>query len=175
MRVERKVIERKDQLLVAIPAAVRDHLGVVGRATVYWHTTKKGAAMLTTSGRARAGRMRIYADCASCAKYRAELQRLRAGVRGAQAGDYSAAFAQGVQQGIKVVPIWRHELEQLRGDVHELRGLLASLVIALPRRRGPRRRTDVIPAPVLSPPSSPNPGGADTSGAKPPGVPLSAE
>lgn len=145
MRIDRKVIGRKDQLLVALPAAVRDHLSLVARARVYWHVTTKGAATLTASGRARGGRPRLDADCSSCAKYRQELDRLRGLLRGAHAGDYNSAFAQGVAHGVKIVPVWRAELDSLHAEVNDMRRLLAQLVVKLPDRK-PRRRRDLAPS-----------------------------
>lgn len=179
MRIARKVIGRKDQLLVAIPAVVRDHLAVVATAPVYWHVSRKGSVVLTATGRSRGGKPQLSADCPTCAKYRLELDRLRGLLRGAHAGDYNAAFAQGVAHGVKIVPIWRAELDTLHTEVNDLRRLVAQLVVRLPERRTPRRRVaptprpvDVIPLPDL--PSAPEvvDGGADTSGAAPPGVPL---
>ena len=140
MPIARKVVGRKDQLLVAIPAAVRDHLSLLARATVYWHVTRKGAATLTVSGRARGGRPRLDADCSSCAKYRTELDRLRGLLRGATAGDYNTAFGQGYQQGVKSVPIWRAELDSLHTEVNDVRRLLAQLVVRLPERKPRWRR-----------------------------------
>jgi hypothetical protein len=175
MRIERKVIARKDQLLVAIPAALRDHLGLVASAPVFWHLTKKGAAMLTATGRARAGRMLADADCAACAKYRDELGRLRQLLRGGHTGDFNAAFNQGVQQGVKIVPMWRHDLETLHGKMNDALRLLAALVVTRRARRTGAPRRDAPPSPSPSSPGVPVDGGAETSGAEPPGLPLSAE
>lgn len=179
MRIDRKVIARKDQLLVAIPAAVRDHLGVVGGARVYWHVAAKGSAALTASGRYVGGRPRADADCSSCGKYRAELLRVRNLLRGSHVGDYNTAFGQGYMQGVKSVPIWRGGVDRLYDEMHDVRGLLAGLVVRLgPRGGRPRKAAPSPGAPDVSPsiPDPPSPGaidgGAEASGAEPPGLPL---
>jgi len=77
MKIDRRVVDRKRQLLVPIPPEARDHLGLVGGARVWWHVGTKGRLTLTTTGRTRGGRPRLDTDCLTCDKYRAELERLR--------------------------------------------------------------------------------------------------
>jgi len=201
MREQRHVVEKNGRFLIAIPAGVREHLGLVGGAQVWWHTVKGGEAAVTTTGQRRAGRSQRDADCPSCAGYREELTRMRGGARGRVIVDYNTAFSQGVAQGVKIVPIWRAELDTLHTEVNDMRRLLAQLVVRLPERRIPRRQRgparaalpehdppyaddfdaqgrviprEPTPAAPPDPPSSPGAidGGADTSGAEPPGVPL---
>lgn len=165
MKEPRHVVEKKGRYLVPIPAGVREHLGVVKGAQVWWHTVKKGEAALTVNGQRARGAQRLDADCPSCAAFRQESVRLRTMLRATTAVDYNTAFNQGVHQGLKIGPYWLAELEQLHAESRELRGLLASLVVRLggapPRRRHPARSPAtrpapagpvVVPAPVLEEP-----------------------
>jgi len=97
MRLTRHVVQRKTQQLVALPAEVRHHLSLVAGSTVYWHISQRGRVALTVSGKLSGGRAREDADCPSCAKYRAELDRLRAELREREAATpgqwWRAAFA----------------------------------------------------------------------------------
>lgn len=140
MKEPRHVIEKKGRYLVAIPAGVREHLGLVKGAQVWWHTTRKGDVALTVSGRRRRGDVQQDADCPSCARFREEATRLRTMLRTTTVVDYNTAFAQGVQQGVKIVPVWRAELDTLHTEVNDMRRLLAQLVVKLPDRKPRWRR-----------------------------------
>jgi len=94
MRLTRHVVARKDQHLVALPAEVRRHLSLVAGATVYWHISQRGRVALTVSGTLTGGRAREDADCPSCAKYRAELDRLRHELREGEAATPGQWFRQ---------------------------------------------------------------------------------
>jgi len=94
MRLQRHVVARKDQHLVALPAEVRRHLSLVAGATVYWHISQRGRVALTVSGKLSGGRAREDADCPSCAKYRAELDRLRHELREGEAATPGQWFRQ---------------------------------------------------------------------------------
>jgi len=97
MRLTRHVVQRKTQQLVAVPAEVRHHLSLVAGSTVYWHISQRGRVALTVSGKLTGGRAVDNADCPSCAKYRTELDRLRAELREREAATpgqwWRAAFA----------------------------------------------------------------------------------
>jgi hypothetical protein len=77
MKIDRRVVDRKRQLLIPVPPEARDHLSLVGGARVWWHVGTKGRLTLTATGQTRAGKPRLDSDCPTCTKYRAELERLR--------------------------------------------------------------------------------------------------
>ncbi len=145
MKEPRHVVEKKGRYLVAIPAGVREHLGLVGGAQVWWHTTAKREAALTVTGQRGRGRPLADADCPTCSRYREEATRLRAMLRTTTVVDYNTAFNQGVQQGVKLVPVWRAELDQLHDEYREVARLLAQLVVRLPERKAPRRQRGPAP------------------------------
>lgn len=165
MRIQRHVVARKDQYLVALPAQVRHHLSVVASAAVFWHVVRKGEATLTVSGRTRAGRPRLDADCSSCAKYRDEIERLRALLRASTVPTYNEAVRDGWAQAMRYYA-------RLDGDLHALAekiDRLAATVAAGVRVRA-RRPTK---APASAPPPSPvlSEGEAVTPGPSVPGDP----
>jgi len=98
MRVQRHVVARKTQWLVAIPSEVKHHLSLVPGATVWWHIGRKGQVGLTVTGRVRAGRPREDEDCPTCGKYRAELDRLRRELREREAATPAQWFRTSFQQ-----------------------------------------------------------------------------
>jgi hypothetical protein len=165
MRIQRRVIARSDQLLVAIPAALRDHLGLVPRAAVFWHLTSKGSAVFTSSGRARGGKPRLDSDCASCATYRDELDRLRAALRSSSVPSYNEAIRDGWAQAM------RH-YTRLDGDVQALGEKIDRLAQTVAEGVHVRARRPSRPRPS-APPPSPNgsAGEAVTPGVQPPGNP----
>lgn len=201
MKIDRRVVARKDQLLVPVPAKVRDHLGLVGSARVWWHIGRKGLASLTTSGRLLSGRPRREEDCPACAKYRDELERYRRELREREAATPGQYWRQGYMRAVGDLGNVKHDLDLA---LTMLKQLLADSRRAQPQPLAPRRRVrgrrvETVAAPVLDAPSTPTHdagglepesprlgpsdlpselvgavvrGGADTSGAEPPGVPL---
>jgi len=165
MRIQRHVVARKHQQLVALPALVRHHLALVAGASVFWHVIRKGEVTLTASGRSRGGRPRLDADCPSCAKYRDELDRLRAALRSSSVPTYNEAIRDGWAQAM------RH-YTRLDGDVltlaQKIDALAATLAAGVRVRATPRRR----PSPSAPPPSPDvSAGEAVTPGVQPPGNP----
>ncbi len=170
MRIDRRVVARKDQLLVPIPARLRDHLRLVPTQRVYWHISRRGVASLTVSGRVRGGRPREDADCPTCVKYRDELDRLRRETRAGEAATPGQWWRQGYMQ----------SLEDLGNIQAEVRLVLAGVkqLLAEDRRRRPGRagssgqsRGAAQPRtsnPRPDPLPSPSSGGADASGAASP-------
>lgn len=78
MRIERHVVARKDQRLVALPSKVQAHLGLVAGQAVYWHIAQKGRVILTATGHVLGGRPSPSADCPNCVVMNQEIARLRA-------------------------------------------------------------------------------------------------
>lgn len=121
MREERRIVDRGRQLLVPIPAIVRDHLRLVGRAKVYWHVGTKGRATLTTTGRSSPGRPRLDEDCPSCSKYRSELDRYRRELRERDAATPGQWWRQGYMRALDDVGNVKTDVEvavQLLNEVH---------------------------------------------------------
>jgi hypothetical protein len=161
MRIARHVVARKDQQLVALPAQVRQHLGLVPGEMVWWHIGRKGHVALSVSGRVRGGRLSADVDCSTCPKLRAELDRLRRELRAGEVGTSGQFFRAGYHRALG-------DLGNFKADLQLALMLLKTLVgrdrggVALRSPRGPRarRRTEVVPGPDSLPlsgaPSSPS-------------------
>ena len=132
MRIDRKVIKRKDSLLVAIPAAARDHLGLIGGARVWWHIGAKGRLTLTATGRARGGRPTKGEDCPHCAKLRAELMRIRQAYSVRDVPTYNTAVREGWHHAIEWYGSVADELAVQRETLRDLRVLVRELVTRFP-------------------------------------------
>jgi len=165
MRLQRHVVARKNQHLVALPAEVRHHLALVPSAAVFWHVVRKGEATLTVSGRTRGGRPRLDADCSSCAKYRAEVARLAGLLRSSSVPTYNEAIRDGWAQAMRHYTRLDGDVQDLATRLDRIENLLAALV-------PPHRRARRQPRPSAPPPSPDSfAGEAATPGAAPPGGP----
>ncbi len=182
MRIERTLTKRPDRMQVSVPAAVRDHLGLVPGGRLYWHVVRRGVVAVTASGHVVAGRRMTSADCSQCAAYRAEVLKLRQQLQTSMLPSLHEVTNAAVMQATRLtIP--------LGGRLAAVEELLREVLVRLgfpprrhhaPRLRSPRapRGAEVVPAPLLS---SPPPfeveveRGADTSGQPAPGVPLEAE
>jgi hypothetical protein len=73
---------------------------------------------------------------------------------------------------VKIVPIWRAELDQLHEEVNDMRRLLAQLVVRLPDRKPRRRRIGnvTLPPGVTAVELEPADGGDAASPPAPPAV-----
>ena len=194
MKIDRKVTARKNQYLVALPAEVRHHLGLVAGARVWWHVGRKGLATLTASGQLRAGRPRFEEECRSCAKYRAEVERLRLELRDGEQATAGQLVREGFEQAVATYGKVADRLDGQREMLRDVRAMLRELVKAGALRPGrtdeppigqrlarvmvdaaPRHdqgddESDPAPSPSPSPASVEE--GAATSGAQLPGGPL---
>jgi len=175
MGEQRRVALRGTSWVVPVPRVVRRHLGILRGGDLYWHVGPKGEAFVTISDRRIGGKppgARVARDLTAALSH---IERLEHRL----AARPTAVYNEGVNEGRT-----RHlgELIKLGVQLDTLTAEVRALAERLPftRRtrsaRGARARSvDVIPTPVLSSPAVPTYGGADTSGAEPPGVPLSAE
>lgn len=155
MRIARHVVTRKTQWLVALPSEVRHRLGLTPGVMVWWHVGKKRQATLTVSGRVRAGRPAIDEDCPTCAKLRAELDRLRSDQRESVAGTAGGFFKAGYMRALGDVGSFKADLQVA---LVMLKQLLARERRASSSRSGgggrsralvPPRPVEVVEAPVL--------------------------
>lgn len=179
MRYLRHVVQRSKQLLVPVPPQVRDHLGLVGTAEVFWHVVRKGEVSLTVTGYRSRGRPMRGADCPSCAAYRVKVGELQ---KRLQAAPESALRRFRMQE-------WLTRLRlELRGlpILEAINDRLRRIEDQLGTRRGPwdyrakRRRsrgieTYHVPAPPeLSAPASPpaTSDAAATAEPEPPALPV---
>ncbi len=143
MLIPRKTQERRGQVLLSLPAAVRHHLAVYGVAQVYWHVRVKGEVTLTTTPTRRGGQRAGTAGCPGCADRAEEIRKLTARLGTAGAMTAGHAFNQGYEQALKHVVPLRVFLDGLRLDVSR------ALAHVGGPRRAPRRRVETVPAPVL--------------------------
>src|SRR6266851_9854864 len=172
MKLDRRVVARKNQWLVALPAELRRHLSLVPVALVWWHIGRKGLATLTVSGHLRGGKPRGEEDCPACSKYRAELERLRHELREGDAALPGQYWRQGYMRALGDVGSVHAEvklalvlLKQLLQESRERQQHESRSSVQRPPRR---RAVQTMPAPILSPPEEL--GGADTSGGEAPQV-----
>jgi len=155
MRIDRRVVRRKDQYLVAIPAQVRHQLGLVAGARVWWHTGQKAMVALTTSGRIQKGRIRLDADCTSCVGYRRELAQLRAKLQAQPQRIRNEVWMQHALKRLSVELRGYPALDAINRRLGDIEAHLAGL--PFPRRRRaaraprpkPARQVEVVDAPVL--------------------------
>ena len=143
MLIPRKTQERRGQVLLSLPAAVRHHLTVYGVTQVYWHVRVKGEVTLTTLPTRRGGAGARTAGCPGCTDRDEEIRKLTARLGTATAMTAGHAFNQGYEQALKHVMPLRAFLDGLRGDVSRVLAHVGG------PRRAPRRRVETVRAPVL--------------------------
>ncbi len=174
MKLARHVVARKNQWLVALPSEVRRHLALVPGAQVWWHIGRKGSAALTVTGRLRAGRPRDDEDCPSCAKYRAEVERLRRELRDGEQATAGQLLREGFEQAVATYGAVSDRMDAQREMLRDLRAMVRELVKRPPSAPpAPARNiheegaAPARPIPGPSLPSLPSEQGADTSGRQP--------
>lgn len=189
MRIERHVVARKAQWLVALPVEVRRHLELTAGLAVYWHVVTKGQVSLTVTGHVRGGRPRAGVNCPNCAPKDRRIAELLARDEQRDRTLYAWGFSDGRQDE------WmRTDAVGQQARARRLR--LRAAALAMPddpattrrreqrerrvargelRRQGrPGRQTVEVPAPPLEtpPPSAPSPsessGGDAASGGEAP-------
>jgi len=173
--VERKVLGRRGQHLVALPAAVRKHLRSVPGGTVYWRITRKDEAVLARKDRSARGPTRDQVPCASCAALEREITLLRARAEGRDLGLFGQGYAAGYRGALDYIerPSSPSQMDA-RLNLAKWRASRSTSARQKDARQH-RRREYAVPSPSPSSPGVPGDGGAETSGAEPPGLPLSAE
>jgi hypothetical protein len=166
------------QVVVALPSWVRRRLAVDVGAVLYFHRHRGGEVVVTAKehrGAGQPGRRDLEEELTRTI---AERDQYKQQALGLELGERRAVFAQGYEASLRQEIPLRSQLLLMREQLAEV------LAYVRPPRRahrareaGPARRVDdagsVDAYPSPSPPSSPSPidGGADTSGAAPPGVP----
>lgn len=155
MRIARHVVERSKQLLVPIPRQVRDHLGLVGTAEVWWHVVRKGEVALTVTGRRSRGRPMEGADCTACAGYRDEIARLQQRLQAAPERSLRQFRMQEwlsrlrlELRGMPVLDTINERLRRIEDQLGSRQGPWRYRA-----KRGASRRTDTVAAPVLDAPA----------------------
>jgi len=138
MRIDRRVMRRKDQYLLTMPAEIRHHLGVVAGARVWWHTGQKGMAAVTNTGRVVRGRLKLDADCPSCQHYRQEITALRAKLPAQRQSAWQDAWRHYVLKKLSVemkgLPVIESINNRLRGIEYRMEELAGRRPPARPRR-----------------------------------------
>jgi antitoxin component of MazEF toxin-antitoxin module len=176
---QRHVYRVGNSTVVAVPKLVRKHMKLEAGAPVYWHTVRAGEAVLTrrparTGGHPEGLALQRQLDAA-----RSEIERLERRL----AGRDQAVLHEGKSVGWAEASKYYAKIE---GDIAAVHELVRSIDARLPfrrRRRSPRAEpptravavagsVDAIPSPDPPSTSAVVDGGADTSGAEPPGVPL---
>jgi hypothetical protein len=158
---------------------VRAHVGVEAGVEVYWHTVRRGEAVLTKRERRAGGHPEGLGLARQLDAARAEVERLQRKLRARP----DAALREGVNVGIEQA---MRSLFRVDARLGEIEQRLASIDARLPftalgrrRRASDNGRTGQVAAgappnalasPSLSPVEVER--GADTSGAQPPGVPA---
>ena len=179
MADERKVLGRRGQLLVAIPARARRALGLAAQQSIWFHYPRTGEILLAIREERAGGRPALDLPCPHCDRRERELVELRAKLAAKQTGSGRQYFTQGYEQAVRHYGNLADRLDVALALLRELTGRRA-------RRRGgpglqPHRRsarTDAVPGPDTYPRPDSSPSevrveeGAATSGAQLPGGPL---
>lgn len=130
---KRKVAARHGQLLVALPATVRDHLTVESGSVVYWHIVQAGEVSLSPRPSRRGGRPRDSASCSACAAREEELRKVRALLHTKQAVMGRQFFTQGYAAALSHYGAIANKLD-----------VVLALVKSLPGLRSHRSRTRAV-------------------------------
>lgn len=178
MADQRRVGRVGNSWRVAVPRSVREHLGLLHGGDVYWHLGPKGEAYFTVGPRRVGGKPPGLDLAPQLEGARREIERLRARVQARPEAlahqEANAIYMQAIGVAFKQLP-W----------VGELFERLDRIEAWMPQRaRWTRRRVRSRARPVVSAgsgdaPSSPSSssssvpidGGAEASGAEPPGLP----
>jgi len=166
MPEKRVVMGRHRQLLLAIPAPIRERLRISRGAILWWHLAGKKEAVVSIGRRRGPGRPRSEETCDHCLDREKELRRLRALLETTRAVDGRQFFNQGwhdaLGKGLKIEAQYQLVSVRLASIEREVRALAASGVLHRRRPRGAAqpRTANPRPDPLPSEPS----GGADASG-----------
>jgi hypothetical protein len=172
MSEQRHLFRVGRSLVVALPLSVRLRLGVDRGQAVYWHTTRKGEAVLSPHEKRGGGHPEGLSLQRQLISARAEVARL---VQRNEARDRTM-YAEGYNVGYVQA---QERFTNPKGESAEWQRRRWIYAYAFPegrsapvagRKRGrPRgRKVETIPVPILSPPKSSE--GADTSGGEAPQV-----
>ncbi len=178
MPEHRQVRERGGQVLVPIPALIWRRLRIGAGSRVWWHLAGKDEAVISRGERRLGGRPRVEDTCPHCEQREKELVRLRALLQTGASVDTRVAFNQGYHAALGHGLKPEVHYGMIRRRLDEIVALLTNEAPGRARRGRPRwdrwGEVETIPSPLLSSPSEasvPSDGGADSSGAEPPGVP----
>ena len=176
---ERKVLGRRGQMLVAIPARARRALGLAVGLSVWFHYPRTGEVVVSTREARAGGKPPSDLPCPRCEARERELAELRARLHARDGGLARQFFTQGYEQAIRHHGGLADRLDVALDFLRELTGRLPRAGYGRPRRRrGQVPPVQVAPGPDQYPAPDPLPSpasveeGADTSGAQLPGVPL---
>jgi hypothetical protein len=153
----RHVVARKDQHLVALPAEVRRHLSLAKGVRVWWHIGRKGAVSLSTMERPPSGRWSTAEACESCARYRAEIERVQRKLSEQAPAARRHAWFEMAQQKLRLeltgLPVMGALNDRLRRIEERLDRLVGRAPYLRRERAQPVRKTERVSAPVLSAPA----------------------
>lgn len=98
MAYERTARRRGGGWIIALPGEVRRWLRITHRSAVYWHVTRGGEAVLTTSATRKAGRPEVTRLARELAANRLEIEDIRKRDEARDRGMYAEGFAHGYLQ-----------------------------------------------------------------------------
>jgi antitoxin component of MazEF toxin-antitoxin module len=164
--------------VVALPPRVREHLGILAGDSVHWHLVRGKEAVLSTKAQREGGRPEGLALTRQLEATRTELERLRRRVAARPLRVMHEGVGIGVHQAMESLFPVEDRLRAIEEALEDLRARLP-FRRRYPRAPAPRSGESPVAAgsvdaiPLSDPPSTPEvvDGGADTSGAEPPGVP----
>lgn len=151
MPEQRHVYRLGNSMVVALPPAVRKHLGVERGGAVYWHLVRGKEAVLTRKERRKGGHPEGLALQRQLAHALAEVERLQRKL--------GARPLRLLHQGQSIGWSQAMRVEGSFGDVlQEIAARLGDLEARFPYRAPrPRRRVERVVAPVLGPEDQPPP------------------
>lgn len=176
---ERKVLGRRGQMLVAIPARARRALGLAPGLSVWFHYPRTGEVVVSIKEARAGGKPPADLPCPRCEARERELAELRARLQARDGGSARQYFTQGYEQAVRHHGALADRLDVALDFLRELTGRTPRGARRSKRHeRRPARGVETMPGPDHYPEPSPSPDvavseeGADTSGAQLPGVPL---
>ena len=170
MVIPRTVLRRKTQYLVALPREVRDLLKLRGGTVVYWHAWRDGEVVLTQRSTRKGGKPPRVDLERELRQAHAQIDTLNRQLEEAPHRARNQAWFELAQKGMKLQLTGLPVIGAIHARLAAIEGLLEekrpgrSLRVQRPVRG--RRRTETIPAPILSPPDSER-GGVGAGAASP--------
>jgi len=152
---ERKVLGRRGQMLVAIPARARRALGLVPGLSVWFHYPRTGEVLLGIREERVGGRPPADLPCPRCESRERELAELRARLDSREGGAARQYFAQGYEQAVRHHGALAVKLDAALDFLRELTGRAPGKSGRSKRRErrwvgnAPARPVEVVDAPVL--------------------------
>jgi hypothetical protein len=166
MGEQRRIGRRGNSWVVPVPRAIRAHLRRLDGGDVFWHLGAAREAHVTSGAQRIGGKppgARLDRDLDQA---RREIERLRARIAARPTAVYNEGVNEGRMQHMGELVKLGAALDTLIAEVRALADRLPFTRRTRPARAARPQPSDVIPTPVLSPPSEASDEGDAASGAQ---------